>query len=341
MAVAWSAVTSSSISHTASGHWLGGNRWHSATMRPSELVNCFGSLPPSLRFASSFRPRWRYSVLSESSFESTAGNEAISLPWRSLACSTSGLSTVASSSSSARSATLASTSNTRGRTLWTQRLETCGRGQSCSSSAKLETEALRTRTDSSAEREASESTPKNLTIAPGSRPMGERRNGRVASKNLRAARRTIGFSSAAAVRNMAGRSTNWGCERSSTIFLSRLEVSSHFARKCSAAVTPLSARERTEATASVQRRRSATKSFFTSSARASIVPPRASRPLRSSATTAISVAKTRMATRSDSRMRSRYARKRSAAVGASDAGRGTDPATATSCWEQSSPAPPS
>mmetsp|Transcript_13317 Transcript_13317/g.42102 ORF Transcript_13317/g.42102 Transcript_13317/m.42102 type:complete len:254 (+) Transcript_13317:1790-2551(+) len=149
-------VTSSSIDQTAVGHSQRGRGLKlSCTMYTSASTKRCGKLP-SLRFESCRRPRWRYSTASESKLANTAGKppapQSPRLPARASASSASGFSTAASSSSKARSATLSSTSRTSGSTFFTQISQTRGWGQVRSKSARLETQDLRTRMDSSAER---------------------------------------------------------------------------------------------------------------------------------------------------------------------------------------------
>mmetsp|Transcript_36361 Transcript_36361/g.115696 ORF Transcript_36361/g.115696 Transcript_36361/m.115696 type:complete len:203 (+) Transcript_36361:2214-2822(+) len=193
--------------------------------------------------------------------------------------------------------------------------------------------------DSSAERLASALTSKKETSRLASSCRASQSRGRTVSKNARAARLTIGFSSVAAAWNMPARSMYCGCERSRTMHLSSCRQVPHLARNWSAVETPPSARLRTDGTASAQRRMRARSSFFTSSARASSDPRRASWPLRSSEVTATSVARARQETRSLSRRRSRKAMKRSGVLGASGTVHGTESKGATNA--HSPPSPPS
>mmetsp|Transcript_90837 Transcript_90837/g.265923 ORF Transcript_90837/g.265923 Transcript_90837/m.265923 type:complete len:293 (-) Transcript_90837:1912-2790(-) len=194
-------VTSSSMDQTARGHSRSGRGLlQSCTTRTSESTNRCGNLP-SFLLESCFRPRCRYSTASESRLPNTSGRPP---------ASARGFSTAASSSSSARSATLCSTSRTSGSTFLTQISQTRGRGQVRSSSARLETQDLRTRMESSAERLASTFTSKKAASPSASRPSGSRRITTTASKRFSAALRAMGFSSAAAALNMPGRSMYWG-----------------------------------------------------------------------------------------------------------------------------------
>mmetsp|Transcript_34280 Transcript_34280/g.91574 ORF Transcript_34280/g.91574 Transcript_34280/m.91574 type:complete len:306 (+) Transcript_34280:2178-3095(+) len=197
---------SSSINQMARGHSLiGSGVMHCFTVQMTDLTNRGGNFP-SFRFAKHRSPRCKYSAASESRRSSTEGSppmmSALSAALRVSVSSDSGLSTATSSSSRARSPTDASTSRINGRTLSTHMELTFGVGQVRNRSARLPTDAFRTEIDSSAERFAMSLVSKKFDRFSPSRQRGERSNGIIESKKLRAALLTVGFSSIAATRKI-------------------------------------------------------------------------------------------------------------------------------------------